>query len=78
MLFEIPASDPQEDAVVAQIDDVRRALSYATASRRWTGVLARMTFARDIQGSNSIEGYNVTIDDALAAASDEAPLDAEG
>jgi Fic family protein len=78
MLFEIPASDPQEDAVVAQIDDVRRALSYATASRRWTGVLARMTFARDIQGSNSIEGYNVAIDDALAAASDEAPLDAEG
>ena len=78
MLFEVPAPDPQEDAVIAQIDEVRRALSYATASRRWSGVLARMTFARDIQGSNSIEGYNVTIDDAIAAASDEAPLDAVG
>ena len=78
MLFDVPAPDPQEDAVIAQIDEVRRALSYATASRRWSGVLARMTFARDIQGSNSIEGYNVTIDDAIAAASDEAPLDAVG
>jgi Fic family protein len=78
MLFEPPAPDPQEDAVIARIDEVRRALTYATASRRWSGVLARMTFARDIQGSNSIEGYNVTIDDAMAAASDEAPLDAVG
>ena len=78
MLFEPPTPDPQEDAVTARIDEVRRALTYATASRRWSGVLARMTFARDIQGSNSIEGYNVTIDDAMAAASDEAPLDAVG
>ena len=78
MLFEPPAPDPQEDAVIVRIDEVRRALTYATASRRWSGVLARMTFARDIQGSNSIEGYNVTIDDAMAAASDEAPLDAVG
>ena len=78
MVFEASVPDPQEDSVIARIDEVRRALSYATASRRWTGVLARMTFARDIQGSNSIEGYNVTIDDAIAAASDEAPLDAEG
>lgn len=78
MLFDPPAPDPQEDAVIARIDEVRRALTYATASRRWSGVLARMTFARDIQGSNSIEGYTVTIDDAMAAASDEAPLDADG
>jgi Fic family protein len=77
-MFDIPAIDPQEEAVIGRIDEVRKALSYATASRRWTGVLARMTFARDIQGSNSIEGYNVTIDDALAAADNEEPLDAAG
>lgn len=78
MLFAIPEPDPQEEAVIARIDEVRKALTYATASRRWTGVLARMTFARDIQGSNSIEGYNATIDDALAAVDGEEPLDAAG
>ncbi|MBK5297889.1 MAG: Fic family protein [Vicinamibacteria bacterium] len=78
MLFQPPELDSQEEAVIARIDEVRTALSYAVASRRWTGVLARMTVARNIQGSNSIEGYNVTIDDALAAEANEEPLEAEG
>jgi Fic family protein len=78
MLYAIPPLDPQEEAVIGRIEEVRRALSYATQSRRWTGTLARMAFARGIQGSNSIEGYNVTIDDALAAAENEEPLDAQG
>lgn len=77
MLFTTPALDPQEEAVIALIEEVRKTLSYATASRRWTGVLRRMTFARGIQGSNSIEGYHVTIDDAIAAVDDEEPLDAQ-
>jgi len=33
--------------------------------------------ARAIRGSNSIEGYNVTLDDAVAAVAGEPPLDAE-
>ena len=37
-----------------------------------------MTLARAIQGSNSIEGYNVTIDDAMAAAGNAEPLEAHG
>lgn len=78
MLYETPPLDPQEEAVIARIEEVRKALTYATQSRRWTGTLARMAFARGIQGSNSIEGYNVTIDDALAAADNEQPLDAQG
>lgn len=77
-LFEAPAIDPQEEAVMARIDEVRKTLSYATQSRRWTGVLARMTLAKAIQGSNSIEGYNVTDDDAMAAVENEEMLDAEG
>jgi len=40
-------------------------------------VLRRNTFARAIRGSNSIEGYNVTADDAIAAAEGEEPLEAE-
>jgi Fic family protein len=78
MLFRIPSLDPPEEAVLARIDEVRKGLSYATQARRWTGVLARMSLARGIQGSNSIEGYNVTIDDALAAVEAEQPLDAQG
>jgi Fic family protein len=41
------------------------------------GVLRRNTLARAIRGSNSIEGFNVTADDAIAAAEGEEPLEAE-
>jgi Fic family protein len=44
--------------------------------RRWSGVLRRTSFARAIQASNSIEGYNVTLEDAVAAVEGEEPLDA--
>ena len=46
MLFDTPALDGLEEAVVGRIDEVRKTLSYATAAKRWTGVLARMTLAR--------------------------------
>ncbi len=66
-----------ERRVLARIDDLRTNLSYAVSSRRWTGLLRRVALARAIRGSNSIEGYNVTVDDALAAVDGEEPLDAE-
>ena len=78
MLFDTPAPDGLEEAVVGRIDEVRKTLSYATAAKRWRGVLARMTLARGIRGSNSIEGFHVTIEDAMAAGADEAPMDAAG
>lgn len=43
--------------------------------RRWYGLLRRTTFARAVKGSNSIEGYDVALDDAIAAAEGEEPLD---
>jgi Fic family protein len=78
-LFETPPVDRDEADVINQIDDVRRTLKYAlgTPRRRWTGLLRRSTFARAIRGSNSIEGYNVTFEDAIAAAEGEEPLDAQ-
>jgi len=45
--------------------------------RRWFGSLRRLSFARAIQGSNSIEGYNAALDDVAAAAAGEEPLDAD-
>lgn len=39
--------------------------------RRWYGTLRRMSFARAVQGSNSIEGYDASLDDVIAAVDDE-------
>ena len=76
MLYQAPTLDPQEEAVIARIDEVRKQLSFATQYRRWTGNLRRMAFAKAVRGSNSIEGYLVSKDDALAAVDEEPPLDA--
>ncbi len=77
MIFRL-ANLPEDCAhVVAAIDTLRAQLRYATSDerRRWNGVLRRNTFARAIQGSNSIEGYHVTEDDAVAAVDQDEPLD---
>lgn len=77
MIFTEPQLLQDELGAIERIDQLRAELRYATqATKRWTGLLRRDAFARAIRGSNSIEGYNVTIDDALAAADDQEPLDA--
>ena len=77
MMFTFGSLDPKEQEVLARINQMRKDLRYATGEpRRWSGPLRRQVFARAIQGSNSIEGYNVTLDDAVAAADNEEPLDA--
>ena len=45
--------------------------------RRWTGGLRRMLEARAIQGSNTIEGIDASLDDVLAVMDGEPPLDAD-
>ncbi len=78
MLFTTPVLNQNDLQVIERIDEVRRQLRYALSGpRRWTGLLRRSTFARAIQGSNSIEGYNVTLEDAIAAAEGEEPFDTE-
>lgn len=77
-LYRAPVLDSQELKVVEQIVTLRERLrNRVNQSRRWTGSLARVTFARNIQGSNSIEGYNVTVEDAIAAVEGEEPIDAK-
>ena len=68
MLFHAPQLGDPERAVIDRIDEVREALRYQlTAQRSWVGLLRRVMLARAIRGSNSIEGYNVSLDDAVAA-----------
>ncbi len=75
-VFETPVLDERELKVLAQIDDLKRALQFQLHEpRRWSGQLRRMAFARNIQGSNSIEGYEAALDDAAAVALGEEPLD---
>jgi len=77
MLFEPPALDAREQEVIAEIDELRQRLrSRLYEPRRWTGSLRRVQFARAVQGSNSIEGYEAKLDDTLAIEMGEEALDA--
>jgi Fic family protein len=62
--------------VLGIIDDLRHQLRFQVAEpRRWSGTLRRLTLARAVQGSNSIEGYNASLDEVVAAVDGEPPLD---
>lgn len=77
MLFEPPELDAREHEVISEIDELRQRLrSRLYEPRRWTGSLRRVQFARAVQGSNSIEGYEAKLDDALAIEMGEEALDA--
>lgn len=78
MIFTIPVLTDQEMRVIEQIDRIRKTLKYVLSEpSRWYGFLRRSSFARAIRGSNSIEGFNVTAEDALAAVDGGEPTDAE-
>ena len=77
MVYEVPTVDAGERAAIVQIEAVRRQLRYYVAEpRRWVGSVRRVLSARAIQGSNSIEGYNVSVEDAVAAIEGDDPLEA--
>ena len=77
MLFSTPTLTSEDQWVSDRVDELRTRLRHQVAQpRRWLGLLRRVTLARNIQGSNSIEGYNVSLDDAVAVAERDEPLDA--
>ena len=78
-IFESPEVGAQERVAIAHIDALRKDLRFYVAERRrWLGPLRKLLAARAIQGSNSIEGYNVSVEDAVAAVERDAPTDATG
>jgi Fic family protein len=78
MLFSTPALDERERGVLDEIDGLRQTLRIQTrVPRRWIGSLRRLMFARAIQGSNTIEGYNATLEDVAAVVAGEEPLDTD-
>ncbi len=78
MLFATPTVNDQEAEVIAEITKLKDTLGYLVRStpKRWTGLLRRNALARAVRGSNSIEGYDMSVDDAIAVAQGEEPLDA--
>jgi Fic family protein len=77
MLYRAPELDDREGRVLEEIEGLRKTLRWQLSEpRRWTGSLRRLSFARNIQGSNSIEGFVAGLDDAAAVAAGEEPLDA--
>jgi Fic family protein len=77
MIFETPELRDDEHDVLKLIADLRNQLQDRVAEpRRWAGTLRKMAFARAVQGSNSIEGYNASLDDVVAAVEGEPTLDA--
>jgi Fic family protein len=77
VLFKTPRLNQPERRVLDDIEDLKERLRiHLHEPRRWYGSLRQLSFARAIQGSNSIEGFDAALDDAAAVAIGEAPLDA--
>src|SRR5580698_10377121 len=77
-IYTAPPLTSEDDVVLGEIHQMRKDLRKVLRTpRRWEGGLRRSAFARNIQGSNSIEGYIVAEDDAAAAIDDEEPFSAD-
>lgn len=76
MLYQLLELPPEYVRVIQGMDEMRLRLRFLLQQQptRWTGLLRRSQLARAIQGSNSMEGFNVTVDDAIAAVEGEQPL----
>jgi Fic family protein len=75
MIFKLAALPNDVSQVIDLIVDFRVKLKAYTSDNmnRWWGPLARLAAARAMVGTNSIEGINVTLDDAIAVVDGEAP-----
>lgn len=77
-VYQTPELSSDEREVLALIDKQRDELRDRVAEpRRWNGSLRRMSFAKAVQGSNSIEGYDASLDDVVAAVDGEPTVGAD-
>ena len=77
MVYETPEIQPEEQVALERIEELRKQLRFYVAEpRRWVGSVRRVLGAEAIRGSNSIEGFNVSVEDALAAMEGFEPTEA--
>lgn len=73
-MFTAPTLDESELAIRAEIEELAQKLRiHVRSGNRWTGALRRSTLARNVQGSNSIEGILASVDEVGAIAAGETP-----
>jgi Fic family protein len=75
MIYQYPSLEQEDHHVLDLIRQLRRELRHQVAINpvRWTGFLRRNTLARNLQGSNSIEGINADLAEAIAIIDEEKP-----
>lgn len=74
MIYHAPDLTDTDAAVTNEIEQLREQLRpFLGMRRRWYGTLRRAQFARAVQGSNSIEGYHATVEDAAAVIDNDEP-----
>src|SRR5688500_15313840 len=78
MLYRPPPLTSRDEEALEGLAQLRAELSdYLRLRRRGYGTLRRATVARAVRGSNSIEGYHASVEDAAAVIDDEEPLAAD-
>ncbi|MDQ3724583.1 MAG: Fic family protein [Actinomycetota bacterium] len=78
MVYHPPSLRSDEQEVLGLIEQLRDQLHDRVAEpRRWNGSLRRLSFARAVQASNSIEGYDASLDDVVAAVDGEPTVGAD-
>lgn len=76
MIHTCSALDDRDRRVLDEVLRKHRCLT-VLAKERWGGLLRRVALARAVRGSNTIEGFTVSVDDAFAALDDQEPMDAD-
>jgi len=78
MVLETPVLTSEDMDVLARLRTSRERLRQQVGERSpWERPLRRVQLGRAVRGSNSIEGYVVSLDDAVDAVDGEDSLDAE-
>jgi Fic family protein len=78
VLYTAPSLTSEDEVVLGEIHQMRKDLrNVLRTPRRWEDGLRRSALARNIRGSNSIEGYEVAEDDAAAAIDGDEPFSAD-
>lgn len=79
LVYRTPGLEPVDVEVLRMIGELADQLrnNVDLEPRRWSGTLRRMAFARAVQASNSIEGYDASLDDVVAAVDGEPTLGAD-
>jgi Fic family protein len=76
-IYRPPEVGAEELAALERIEELKQQLRFRVSEpRRWLGSMRRVLSARAIQGSNSIEGFDVSVEDALAAVEGSEPSEA--